>query len=55
MEKANVVERIMAKLVGSELTVEEMEMVAGGMWRECVGDSYDSPVGSNGLKVCDAA
>lgn len=31
----NVIERILGKLVGQEMTVEEMEMVSGGTDKAC--------------------
>lgn len=37
MEQATLVERILAKVVGNELSAEEMELISGGQRPECVG------------------
>lgn len=50
MKKESVVERILAKVVGTEMSVQEQERVAGGMKWVCAEWSQQPP---QMTEVCD--
>lgn len=49
---SNIVERILGKIVGHEVSMEEMELISGGVEKECKFGEMQTGH-SNGPTTCD--